>query len=79
MESWRERYPGIEAVPDTLTEAEIEFLFRLNTEGHLLVASRRRPMTRLGLVLHIGFPRMSGRPVLLRGYPQLSWPTPPLR
>ncbi len=27
MESWRERYRGIEAIPDTLTEAEIEFFF----------------------------------------------------
>jgi hypothetical protein len=61
MESWRERYLGIEAIPDTMTEAEIEFSFRLDPEGRRLVASRRRPMTRLGLALHIGFLRMSGR------------------
>ena len=61
MESWRERYLGIEAIPDSLTEAEIEIFFRLDPKGHRLVASRRRPMTRLGLVLHIGFLRMSGR------------------
>ena len=61
MESWRERYLGIEAIPDTLTNAEIEFFFRLNPEGRRLLASRRRQMTRLGLVLHIGFLRMSGR------------------
>ena len=61
MESWREQYPGIEAIPDTLTEAEIEFFFRLDAKGRRFVASRRRSMTRLGLVLHIGFLRMSGR------------------
>lgn len=61
MESWRERYLGIEAIPDTLTEAEIEFFFRLDPNGRRFVESRRRPMTRLGLVLHIGFLRMSGR------------------
>ena len=41
MESWRERYLGIEAIPDTLTEAEIEFFFRLDHSGRRLVASRR--------------------------------------
>jgi hypothetical protein len=61
MESWRERYLGIEAIPDTLTKAEIEFFFRLDAEGRRLIARRRRPMNRLGLVLHIGFLRMSGR------------------
>ena len=61
MESWRERYLGTEAIPDTLTEAEIEFFFRLDHSGCRLVARRRRPMTRLGLVLHIGILRMSGR------------------
>ena len=61
MENWRERYLGIEAIPDTLTEAEIEFFFRLDPNGRRFVESRCRPMTRLGLVLHIGFLRMSGR------------------
>ena len=61
MESWREQYLGIEAIPDTLTGAEIEFFFRLEADGRRFVASRRRPMTRLGLVLHMGLLRMSGR------------------
>ncbi|EIZ79505.1 transposase Tn3 family protein [Novosphingobium sp. Rr 2-17] len=61
MESWREQYLGIEAIPETLTEAEIAFFFRLDAGSLEVVASRRRPMTRLGLVLHIGFLRMSGR------------------
>jgi len=61
MERWREQYLGIEAIPETLTEAEIAFFFRLDEDSLQVVTSRRRPMTRLGLVLHIGFLRMSGR------------------
>lgn len=33
MESWRERYLGIEAIPDSLTEAEIEIFFRLDPKA----------------------------------------------
>jgi len=62
MESWREQYLGIEAIPETLTEAEIAFVFRLDVGSREVMASRWRPMTRLGLVLHIGFLRMSGSP-----------------
>jgi len=38
MESWRERFLGIESIPDTLTEAEIEF-FRLDPEGRRPIAA----------------------------------------
>lgn len=54
-ESW------IEAIPETLTKAEIALFFRLGESSLQIATSRRRPMTRIGLVLHIGFLRMSGR------------------
>lgn len=33
MERWREQYLGIEAIPETLTEAEIAFFFRLDQDS----------------------------------------------
>ncbi|KKW89675.1 DUF4158 domain-containing protein, partial [Sphingobium chungbukense] len=63
MESWREQYLGVDALPTSLTHAQIEYFFQ--PAEHMLpyVSSRRRPLTSLGLLLHIGFLRMTGRPL----------------
>lgn len=63
MESWRQSYLGCETVPASLTEAEIAWFFGVDDQTRPVVESRRRSLTRLGLILHIGFLRLSGRPL----------------
>jgi hypothetical protein len=65
MESWRRQYLGLEALPASLTSAEIEFFFTPTEQDRVFVSNRRRPLTRLGLILQIGFLRMTGRPLAL--------------
>ncbi|MCR9178512.1 MAG: Tn3 family transposase [Alphaproteobacteria bacterium] len=65
MESWRRQYLGLESVPAALTSAEIEFFFAPGEQARWLIGNRRRPLTRLGLILQIGFLRMTGRPLAL--------------
>jgi hypothetical protein len=55
MESWRRQYLGLESVPAALTSAEIEFFFAPGEQARRLIGNRRRPLTRLGLILQIGF------------------------
>ena len=50
-------------MPASLTEAEITWFFGLDDRIRPVVEKRRRSLTRLGLILHIGFLRMSGRPL----------------
>lgn len=63
MESWREQYLGVDALPASLTRAEVAFFFEPTEQTLPFVETRRRPLTRLGLLLHIGFLRMTGRPL----------------
>lgn len=61
MENWRQQYLGLEAVPPSLTEAEIDFFFTLPDTAWQIIARRRSPLSRMGLIIHIGFLRMTGR------------------
>ncbi|WP_416153205.1 DUF4158 domain-containing protein [Thalassobaculum sp. OXR-137] len=63
MESWRQQFLGLDAVPASLTLAEIEFFFAPTEQDQAFVGNRRRPLTRLGLILQIGFLRLTGRPL----------------
>ncbi|MFY7837978.1 MAG: DUF4158 domain-containing protein [Novosphingobium sp.] len=63
MESWREQYLGVDSLPASLTQAEVAFFFKPIEQTLPFVETRRRPLTRLGLLLHIGFLRMTGRPL----------------
>ena len=63
MESWRRSYLGCETLPASLTETEIAWFFGLDDQTRPVVDARRRSLTRLGLTLHIGFLRLSGRPL----------------
>jgi len=63
MESWRRQYLGLETVPASLTPAEIEFFFAPSEHERSFIGNRRQPLTRLGLILQIGFLRMTGRPL----------------
>ena len=61
MQDWRAQYLGLTTFPTSLTASEIDELFTLNGEIAPVVGARRTPPTRLGLVLQIGFLRLTGR------------------
>ncbi|WP_340054478.1 DUF4158 domain-containing protein, partial [Pseudomonas sp. JAI120] len=61
MQDWRAQYLGLTTFPATLTVAEIDELFMLDDDIARMVGARRTPLTRLGLVLQIGFVRLTGR------------------
>lgn len=61
MQDWRGQYLGLTTFPATLTVAEIDELFMLDDDVARMVVARRTPLTRLGLVLQIGFLRLTGR------------------
>ena len=63
MESWRHQFLGLETIPASPTPAEIEFFFAPTEQERSFIGDRRRPLTRLGLILQIGFLRMTGRPL----------------
>ncbi|MEP6869189.1 MAG: Tn3 family transposase [Novosphingobium sp.] len=64
MESWRQQYLGLETVPLSLTAAEIDFFFTPDEVAWAFVARRRSPLSRMGLIIHIGFLKMTGRSLL---------------
>lgn len=61
MQGWRLGFLGIETIPRWLGEFEIEQFFRLSPSEIATVKTRRGNDMQLGLGLHIGFLRMSGR------------------
>ena len=61
MQDWRAQYLGLTTFPATLAVAEIDELFMLDDDIARMVGARRTPLTRLGLVLQIGFLRLTGR------------------
>ncbi|MBP6435609.1 MAG: Tn3 family transposase [Sphingorhabdus sp.] len=61
MQEWRAQYLGLTTFPAHLTAGEIDEIFTLDGDIARIVAARRKPLTRLGLVLHIGFLRLTGR------------------
>ena len=61
MQSWRERFLGIDTIPGWLSDFEIDLFFSLTPGELATVKTRRTPELQLGLALHIGFLRMSGR------------------
>ncbi len=61
MEIWRQQYLGLESVPLSLTNAEVDFFFTPSSLACSMIARRSSAVIRLGLVIHIGFLRMTGR------------------
>ena len=61
MQSWRLGILGIETIPPWLGELEIEQFFRLTPLDITTIKTLRGTDSQLGLSLHIGFLRMSGR------------------
>lgn len=61
MQDWRAQYLGLAKFPTNLTAAEIDEMFTLADDIAQVMGVRRTPLTRLGLVLQIGFLRLTGR------------------
>ncbi len=61
MQGWRLGFLGIESIPPWLGEFEVEQFFRLSPSEIATVKTRRGDQKQLGLALHVGFLRMSGR------------------
>jgi hypothetical protein len=61
MEVWQQQYLGLETVPPSLTNAEIDFFFTPPDPAWEIIARRRSALSRMGLIIHIGFLRMTGR------------------
>ena len=63
MQGWQTPYLGLRDLPRELTEFELLAFFSFSRAELELIARRRGDNHKLGLALHIGFVRMSGRPL----------------
>jgi hypothetical protein len=63
MQGWQTPYLGLRDLPRELTEFELQAFFSFSRVELELIARRRGDNHKLGLALHIGFVRMSGRPL----------------
>ena len=61
MQGWRFGFLGIDTIPSWLGAFEVEQFFRLSAAEIATVKTRRSDEMQLGLALHIGYLRMSGR------------------
>ena len=63
MQGWQTPYLGLRDLPRELTEFELQAFFSFSRAELELIERRRGDNHKLGLALHIGFVRMSGRPL----------------
>jgi hypothetical protein len=63
MQGWQTPYLGLRDIPREFSEFELQAFFSFSRTEHELIARRRGDSLKLGLALHIGFVRMSGRPL----------------
>ena len=63
MQTWQSVFLGARELSRELSEFELQAFFTYNEAEREVIAARRQPTHRLGLALHIGFLRMSGRPL----------------
>ena len=63
MQGWQTPYLGLRDLPRELTDFELQAFFSFSQAELELISRRRGDNHKLGLALHIGFVRMSGRPL----------------
>jgi hypothetical protein len=63
MQGWMGTYLGLREVPRELSEFELQAFFTFSPAERAVIQRRRGPTLKLGLALHLGFVRMSGRPL----------------
>ena len=61
MQGWQTPYLGLRDIPRDLSGFELQAFFTFSRAERELIEARRGDPLRLGLALHIGFLRMSGR------------------
>ena len=61
MQGWQTSYLGLRDMPGEISEFELQALFSFSRAELELIARRRSDSLKLGLALHIGFARMTGR------------------
>jgi hypothetical protein len=61
MQGWQTTFLGIRELPHDLSAFELQAFFTFSRAEHELIQTRRGDALKLGLALHIGFLRMSGR------------------
>ncbi len=74
MDHWRLAYLGIRQVPRELSEFELNTFFTFSKCERGQIDSRRTDLFRLAIALHVGFLRMTGRPLdSYRQIPTALW------
>ena len=63
MQGWQTSYLGLRDMPSEISEFELQAFFSFSRAELELIARRRSDSLKLGLALHIGFARMTGRPL----------------
>ena len=63
MQGWQTPYLGQREIPREFSQFELQAFFTFSASEHELIARRRGDSLKLGLALHVGFVRMSGRPL----------------
>lgn len=61
MEHWRTPYLGLREIPPGLDDFELTTFFSFSASELATIRGLRKPLHRIGLALHIGFIRMTGR------------------
>jgi hypothetical protein len=63
MQGWHTPYLGLRELPREFSQFELQAFFTFSRAERELIERRRGDHHKLGLALHIGFVRMSGRPL----------------
>ena len=63
MQGWQTSYLGLRDLPREFSEFELQAFFNFGRNELEVITRRRGDNHKLGLALHIGFVRMSGRPL----------------
>ena len=61
MQSWHTTYLGLRELPREISTFELQSFFTYSRTERELINARRSNAHKLGLALHIGFLRLSGR------------------
>ena len=61
MQGWQTTFLGMRELPRDISDFELKAFFTFDGAAREAIHARRRDAHKLGLALHIGFLRMSGR------------------
>lgn len=74
MQGWQTTYLGLKELPREISGFELQYFFTFGRPEREVIDGRRGAIHRLGLALHIGFLRMTGRTLdAVRIVPKALW------